>query len=150
MTCDTRYEVVSKGKIISVLRGCKSCYFWAQEITSSADFWPRVFLNPEITMISGPIVDGFYYWRRRSLRKRQVIAQKPVIVDLRYIYQRQVTTAVRICESFTMRDTFPPPLFICLPSALLPTTPLVSPAFLYIYAFQDIRHPFYPVLLNPT
>ena len=67
------------------------------------------------------------------------------------IYQRSaVSTAVRICEAFTMRNNFAQSLFICLPSALLPTTPLVSPAFLYMYAFQDIRHPFYPVLLNPT
>ena len=25
------------------------------------DFWPRLFLNPEITMISGPIVEGFIF-----------------------------------------------------------------------------------------
>ena len=45
------------------------------EITKSANFWPRLFLNPEITMISGPTVDGFYFWRRRSLLEREVIAQ---------------------------------------------------------------------------
>ena len=26
-------------------------------------------------MISGPIVDDFYFWRRRSLLKREIIAQ---------------------------------------------------------------------------
>ena len=31
VTCDTWYEVVSKSQIIPVLRGWKSCYFWAQE-----------------------------------------------------------------------------------------------------------------------
>ena len=31
MTCDTWYEVESKSQIIPVLRGWKSCYFWAQK-----------------------------------------------------------------------------------------------------------------------
>ena len=35
--------------------------FLGSEITRSADFWPRLFLNPEITMISDPIVDGFIF-----------------------------------------------------------------------------------------
>ena len=34
--------------------------FLGSEITRSADFWPRLFLNPEITMISGPIVEVFF------------------------------------------------------------------------------------------
>ena len=49
----------------------------------SADFGPRLFLNPAITMISGPIVDGFYFWRRKSLLQRDIIAQNiPIIVGL--------------------------------------------------------------------
>ena len=47
--------------------------FLGSEITRSADFWPRLFLNPEITMISDPIVDGLYFWRRRSRTKREII-----------------------------------------------------------------------------
>ena len=31
------------------------------EITKSADFWPRLCLSPEITMISGPIVVFFFF-----------------------------------------------------------------------------------------
>ena len=48
--------------------------FLGSEITTSADFWPRLLLNPEIMMISGPIVDGFFFWRRRSLFKRETIS----------------------------------------------------------------------------
>ena len=48
--------------------------FLGSEITKSADFWPRLFLNQETTMISGPIVDGFNFWRRRCLLKRELIA----------------------------------------------------------------------------
>ena len=39
--------------------GFEELAFLGSEITKSADFWRRLFLNPEITMISAPIVDGF-------------------------------------------------------------------------------------------
>ena len=47
--------------------------FLGSEITKSAGYWPRYSLDPEIPMLSGPIVDGFYFWRRRSLLKREII-----------------------------------------------------------------------------
>ena len=49
--------------------------FLGSEITKSADFWPRLLPNPEITMISGPTMDGFYFWRRGSLLKGEIVAQ---------------------------------------------------------------------------
>ena len=44
--------------------------FPGSEITESAEFWPRLFLNPELTVISGPTIYGFHFWRRRSLLKK--------------------------------------------------------------------------------
>ena len=51
----------------------KELLFLGSEISKSADFWPRLFLNPEITTISGAAMDGFHFWRRRSLLKREII-----------------------------------------------------------------------------
>ena len=45
------------------------------EITRSADFWPRLFLNPEITMVSGPIVDGFIFGVGDHCQKREIVAE---------------------------------------------------------------------------
>ena len=62
--------------MIPVLRGWKCYYFWAQKSPDLLDPGLDYFLNPEIiTMTSGPIVDGFHFWRRRSLLKREMIAQ---------------------------------------------------------------------------
>ena len=42
------------------------------DITRSADFWPRLFLNPEMTMVSGPIrvVDAFFFVGDPCLREK--------------------------------------------------------------------------------
>ena len=89
MTCTadkyhTRYSI-SSGDVCYLVRGSiqksnnpsserlEELLFLGSEITRSADFWPRLFLNPEITMISGHIVEGLYFCHRRSRLKREII-----------------------------------------------------------------------------
>ena len=55
VTCDTCTRQYPKVNIISVLR-VEELLFLGSRITGFADFWPRLFLNPEVTMISGPII----------------------------------------------------------------------------------------------
>ena len=66
--------------------------FLGSEITRPADFWPRLFLNPEITMISSPIVDGFYFWRRRSPLKREISAENISHNGWSYIFHHFLQT----------------------------------------------------------
>ena len=70
-------QLVCKSQIIPVLRGWKkSCYFCAQKspdpLISGLDF-----SGSKITMISGSMVtvDGFFFLRRRSSLKSEIIAE---------------------------------------------------------------------------
>ena len=58
----------------------KELLFLGSEITKSADFWTRLFLNSEVTMISGPTMDGFNFgvgdprYRENSLNNFPITA----------------------------------------------------------------------------
>ena len=99
MTCTadkyhTRYSI-SSGDMSYLVRGSiqksnnpsserlEELLFLSSEITRSADVWPRLFLNPEIiTMISGPILDGFYFRRWRSRLKREIIDENTIMANI--------------------------------------------------------------------
>ena len=57
-------------------------------------------------MISGPTMDGFYFWRRRSLLKREIIAQIfPIIVGLTQLANASIDLKFVELTAYVVRPT---------------------------------------------